>query len=90
MRAMTQAAMSELAQWNSFYVVVGSSAGVLIALQFIVRRPPCYFDGRGQAGHRARRSGPFRGEGLPRTIFFSSSTARFPPPPWRPPPPAAT
>jgi hypothetical protein len=28
--------MSELAQWNSFYVIVGSSAGALIGLQFVV------------------------------------------------------
>ena len=28
--------MSELAQWNSFYVIVGSSAGTLIGLQFVV------------------------------------------------------
>jgi len=28
--------MSELTQWNSFYVIVGSSAGALIGLQFVV------------------------------------------------------
>lgn len=28
--------MSELAQWNSFYVIIGSSAGALIGLQFVV------------------------------------------------------
>ncbi len=28
--------MSELAQWNSFYVILGSSAGALIGLQFVV------------------------------------------------------
>src|SRR5256885_6813864 len=28
--------MSELADWNSFYVIVGSSAGALIGLQFVV------------------------------------------------------
>ena len=28
--------MSELAEWNSFYVIVGSSAGALIGLQFVV------------------------------------------------------
>jgi len=28
--------MSELAQWDSFYVIVGSSAGALIGLQFVV------------------------------------------------------
>src|SRR6266700_1029405 len=27
--------MSELADWNSFYVIVGSSAGALIGLQFV-------------------------------------------------------
>ena len=37
--------MSELTEWNSFYVIVGSSAGALIGLQFvvltlIVERPP--------------------------------------------------
>jgi hypothetical protein len=28
--------MSELAKWNNFYVIVGSSAGALIGLQFVV------------------------------------------------------
>jgi len=28
--------MSQLNQWNSFYVIVGSSAGALIGLQFVV------------------------------------------------------
>ena len=28
--------MTELAQWTSFYVIVGSSAGALIGLQFVV------------------------------------------------------
>jgi hypothetical protein len=28
--------MSELAEWESFYVIVGSSAGALIGLQFVV------------------------------------------------------
>jgi hypothetical protein len=37
--------MPELAGWNSFYVIVGSSAGALIGLQFVVltliaQRPP--------------------------------------------------
>ena len=37
--------MSELAEWNGFYVIVGSSAGALIGLQFVVmtliaQRPP--------------------------------------------------
>jgi hypothetical protein len=37
--------MSELTDWNSFYVIVGSSAGALIGLQFVVltliaERPP--------------------------------------------------
>lgn len=37
--------MSELGQWNSFYVIVGSAAGALIGLQFVVmmliaERPP--------------------------------------------------
>jgi hypothetical protein len=37
--------MSELTLWNSFYVIVGSSAGALIGLQFVVltlitERPP--------------------------------------------------
>ena len=37
--------MLELTQWNSFYVIVGSSAGALIGLQFVVlaliaERPP--------------------------------------------------
>ncbi|HJZ80877.1 MAG TPA: hypothetical protein VKD91_11045 [Pyrinomonadaceae bacterium] len=37
--------MSQLTDWNSFYVIVGSSAGALIGLQFVVltliaERPP--------------------------------------------------
>jgi len=28
--------MSDLAEWNSFYVIVGSAAGALIGLQFVV------------------------------------------------------
>jgi hypothetical protein len=37
--------MSEFAQWDSFYVIVGSAAGALIGLQFVVatliaERPP--------------------------------------------------
>ncbi|MFL6214723.1 MAG: hypothetical protein ACJ74J_12635 [Blastocatellia bacterium] len=28
--------MSDIAEWNSFYVIVGSSAGALIGLQFVV------------------------------------------------------
>jgi len=28
--------MLELTEWNSFYVIVGSSAGALIGLQFVV------------------------------------------------------
>src|SRR5215470_6642896 len=37
--------MTELIQWNSFYVIIGSSAGALIGLQFVVltliaQRPP--------------------------------------------------
>ena len=28
--------MSELAAWDSFYVIVGSAAGALIGLQFVV------------------------------------------------------
>jgi hypothetical protein len=28
--------MSELAHWDSFYVIVGSAAGALIGLQFVV------------------------------------------------------
>ena len=28
--------MPELADWNNFYVIVGSSAGALIGLQFVV------------------------------------------------------
>src|SRR5581483_5082816 len=29
-------AMAEFAEWNSFYVIVGSAAGALIGLQFVV------------------------------------------------------
>src|SRR5256712_11393941 len=37
--------MSELTEWNGFYVIVGSAAGALIGLQFVVltliaERPP--------------------------------------------------
>src|SRR5579862_7047784 len=37
--------MSELAKWDNFYVIVGSAAGALIGLQFVVitliaERPP--------------------------------------------------
>ena len=37
--------MSELAKWDSFYVIVGTAAGALIGLQFVVMtliadRPP--------------------------------------------------
>ena len=28
--------MTELAEWDSFYVIVGSAAGALIGLQFVV------------------------------------------------------
>jgi hypothetical protein len=44
--------MSELGQWDSFYVIVGSAAGALIGLQFVVMtliadRPPA---GAAEAG----------------------------------------
>ena len=37
--------MSELSEWDSFYVIVGSAAGALVGLQFVVmtliaERPP--------------------------------------------------
>jgi len=37
--------MSDLAEWDSFYVILGSAAGALIGLQFVVmtliaQRPP--------------------------------------------------
>jgi len=43
--AMAQTAMIEIAKWDSFYVIVGSAAGALIGLQFVVLtliadRPP--------------------------------------------------
>jgi hypothetical protein len=43
--AMAQTAMIEIAKWDSFYVIVGSAAGALIGLQFVVltliaERPP--------------------------------------------------
>jgi hypothetical protein len=46
--------MSELAKWDSFYVIVGSSAGALIGLQFVVltliaQRPPINFGEAGSA-----------------------------------------
>ena len=44
--------MAELAKWDSFYVIVGSAAGALIGLQFVVltliaERPP---EGAAEAG----------------------------------------
>ena len=30
--------MSELSAWDSFYVIVGSAAGALVGLQFVVSR----------------------------------------------------
>ena len=43
--AIPQTAMIEIAKWDSFYVIVGSAAGALIGLQFVVltliaERPP--------------------------------------------------
>lgn len=43
--ALTQTAMLEIAKWDNFYVIVGSAAGALIGLQFVVltliaERPP--------------------------------------------------
>lgn len=42
---MIQLAITEIARWDSFYVIVGSAAGALIGLQFVVltliaERPP--------------------------------------------------
>jgi hypothetical protein len=36
LRAGIVALMNELAKWNNFYVIVGSAAGALIGLQFVV------------------------------------------------------
>jgi hypothetical protein len=46
--------MSELARWDNFYVIVGSAAGALIGLQFVVltliaERPPVGFAEAGAA-----------------------------------------
>jgi hypothetical protein len=46
--------MSELAGWNSFYVIVGSAAGTLIGLHFVVvtlipDRPPLHVAEAGAA-----------------------------------------
>jgi hypothetical protein len=46
--------MSELAEWDSFYVIVGSAAGALIGLQFVVmtliaERPPLHAAAAGAA-----------------------------------------
>jgi len=46
--------MSELNEWDSFYVIVGSSAGALIGLQFVVltliaERPPAHAADAGAA-----------------------------------------
>ena len=58
-------AMSALADWDSFYVIVGSSAGALIGLQFVVMtliavRPP----------ERAAEAGP--AFATPTIIHFSA------------------
>jgi len=57
--------MSELARWDSFYVIVGSAAGALIGLQFVVmtliaERPP----------RRARDVGP--AFSTPTIVHFSA------------------
>jgi len=31
--------MTELAEWESFYIIVGPAAGALIGLQFVVLTP---------------------------------------------------
>ena len=46
--------MSELAEWDSFYVIVGSAAGALIGLQFVVaalisEKPPLRAEEAGAA-----------------------------------------
>src|SRR5207248_6835568 len=46
--------MSELTEWDSFYVIVGSAAGALIGLQFVVvtliaERPPLRVEEAGAA-----------------------------------------
>src|SRR6058998_2956583 len=51
--------MSEFAEWDSFYVIVGSAAGALIGLQFVVltliaERPPLR---AADAGARSLRHG---------------------------------
>jgi hypothetical protein len=50
--------VSEFAEWDSFYVIVGSAAGALIGLQFVVltliaERPHCVR--RTPAQHSRRR-----------------------------------
>jgi hypothetical protein len=57
--------MPELAEWDSFYVIVGSAAGALIGLQFVVmtliaERPP----------PRAAEAGPVFG--TPTIVHFSA------------------
>lgn len=57
--------MSELAEWDSFYVIVGSAAGALIGLQFVVmtliaQRPP----------KRAAEAGP--AFGTPTIVHFGA------------------
>src|SRR4051812_1185209 len=76
--------MSELGEWDSFYVIVGSAAGALIGLQFVVmtliaERPP----------PRAAEAGPVFG--TPTIVHFSavlllSALLRVP---WQTMPPAA-
>ncbi len=77
--------MSEFADWDSFYVIVGSAAGALIGLQFVVmtliaERPP-----RGVKESAAAFATPtvvhFG------TVFFLSAILRAP---WHAIPPAAS
>ena len=54
--------MPEITEWDSFYIIVGPSAGALIGLQFVVmaliaERPPLRVEEAGAASHGERSEG---------------------------------
>ena len=61
--------------WQNFYVIVGSSAGALIGLQFVVMtliaQVPALRDGQGNLQRDAQRAGS--AFGTPNVVHFSSA-----------------
>ena len=51
--------MKELAEWDSFYLIVGGAAGALIGLQFVVMTllADRDIDHKSQAGHASYLTG---------------------------------